>query len=425
MVLDFPRLRRGAIALLTAAGLALAAVPATARAFDPVETAGAPARPDRARVRMNQRVFDRVWNEVRTSYYDPRFNGVDWTAARATWRPQALAARDDRELYLAIDGMLGLLDDRHANASPPAVARRQDQLRRPRAVIGVTLAPQAGGGYLIEQVRAGSPAEAAGVAVGWRLRAGPGDWTPEADVVEGRAVTLHLSDAEGVERALTVTPQIMEPIPAFTVDRSRAGVLVLRIEGFERGMGRWLGEQLAGLPDDVDVVIDLRGNPGGLIDEAQQMLGCFLPPERAWAVRTSRSGERTTMSTGARCGDLTAPAGNDVAILVNRNSRSAAELTPAALQEAGRVVVVGERTAGSVLISRDTPLPDGGRLTLSRADFVTAGGVRLEKTGVEPDIVAVQTPDDRLAGRDPALDAAIAAMADTPAQADAGGAPSN
>ena len=106
-----------------------------------------------------------------------------------------------------------------------------------------------------------------------------------------------------------------------------------------------------------------------------------------------------------------------MAVLVDANSRSAAELTPAALQEARRAVVVGAPTAGAVLISQETRLPDGGRLSLSRADFVTSGGVRLEKRGVTPDLSAPLTLEDRRAGRDPGLEAAVAALAGTQADA--------
>lgn len=99
-------------------------------------------------------------------------------------------------------------------------------------------------------------------------------------------------------------------------------------------------------------------------------------------------------------------------------------MTPAALQEAGRAIVVGEHTAGSVLISQDTVLPDGGRLTLSRADYITSGGVRLEKRGVTPDVVVARTIEDRRAGRDPVLDAAIDALnRQEQARASSGGAP--
>lgn len=397
--------------------MSLALVAAPAFATDPGLAAAAPpaasAPPGPERARMNQRVFDRVWNEVRSQYYDPDLHGVDWNAARRTWRPVALTAPDDRTLYRALGDMLDLLDDDHAGAAPPAVARRQDTLRQRRPAIGVSLRPEpSGDAWLIEQVRPGSPAAEAGVAVGWRLVTGEGSlWTPEQDIAEGRSVTLSLIDGDGAARPLTLTPRMMEPTPAFVADRSRPGVLVLTVDGFELGLGRWMGEQLDGLPAETDVVIDLRGNPGGRLVEADAVLSCFLPRDRLWAARTGRSGRRVELRTAGGCGDLDAPIGNDVAVLVDANSRSAAELTPAALQEARRAVVVGALTAGAVLISQETRLPDGGRLSLSRADFVTSGGIRLEKRGVTPDVAAPLTLEDRRAGRDPGLEAAVAALA--------------
>src|SRR5690349_4517774 len=105
-------------------GLALVAAPASARDSAEPASAAAPARPSAERARMNQRVFDRVWSEVRGQYYDPGLHGVDWNAARRAYRPRALAAPDDRALYLVLGEMLALLDDDHAGASAPAVARR-------------------------------------------------------------------------------------------------------------------------------------------------------------------------------------------------------------------------------------------------------------------------------------------------------------
>ncbi|WP_395649798.1 S41 family peptidase [Brevundimonas sp.] len=403
------------LALILAGVLALAGgVPAVAGelASTPVVVA---APLDRARAEMNQRVFDRVWSEVRTQYYDPAIHGLDWTEARRTYRPDALAARDDGQLYRVIDQMLDLLDDDHAGAAPPAVARRQDAQRRRRAVMGVTLYPQDGGGYRIDRVRPGSPAEAAGVRVGWRLAGdGSGGWSPDREVVDGRPLTLAFTDTEGVRRDVTLTPREMDPLPAFVADRSRPDVLVLRIEGFEPGLGRWMGAQLADLSPDTAVVLDMRDNPGGLLMEADAVLSCFLPDRMAWATRTNRSGRSATLRVQEACGGRTEPATNALAVLVDGSSRSAAELTPAALQEAGRAIVVGERTAGAVLISQDTPLPDGGRLTLSRADFVTAGGVRLEKRGVDPDLVVADAEGEPGAA-DEALLAAIAALRTTSA----------
>ena len=395
--------------------LALVAAPAFANEFPGPETSidSSPAPLSRERARMNQRVFDRVWSEVRAQYYDPDLHGVDWHAARRTYRPHALTATDDRALYRSLRQMLALLNDDHAGAAPPAIARRQASLRLTRPVIGLTLRlePEQEGRYVVEQVREGSPAADAGVLLGWHLETtGAGVWYPEQDVVEGQDVNLLLVDDEDRKHALVLTPRVMDPKPAFVADRSRDGVVVLRVEGFEAGLGRWMGAQLADLKPDDDVIIDLRGNPGGRLMEADAVLSCFLPADRAWATRTARSGQRIVLRTAGGCGDLEGPSDHDVAVLVDGQSRSAAELTPAALQEARRALVVGERTAGAVLISQDSVLPDGGRLTLSRSDFVTSGGVRLEKRGVTPDLAATVSAEDRLAGRDPALAVAIAAL---------------
>ncbi|RZJ42974.1 MAG: peptidase S41 [Brevundimonas sp.] len=365
-----------------------------------------------ARERMNREVFDQVWGEVRTEYYDPGLHGVDWNAARRSFRPRALAAHDDRTLYAVLEEMLGLLDDDHAGAAPPAVVRRQDAQFARRAAIGVTLRPDPAhpGDYRIESVRTDSPADRAGVLDGWRLQTGDGRWSPDQDVVEGRTLNLTFIDEEGQTHPLDLTPVVMEARPPFVADRTRPGVVVLRVEGFEPGLGRWMGTQLSDVAPETDVIIDLRGNPGGRLAEADAVLSCFLPRDQAWATRTPRSGQPVTLSTAGGCGDLSEPITNPVAVLVDSDSRSAAELTPAALQEARRAVVVGERTAGAVLISQESRLPDGGRLTLSRSDFVTSGGIRLEKRGVTPDRNAAVTREDRREGRDPALDAAIAAL---------------
>lgn len=384
------------------------AQPVDAPAVDPVVATA----PSRDRARLNQRVFDRVWSEVRRGYYDPTLHGVDWNAARATFRPQALAASDERGLYRVINAMLDLLDDGHAAASPPAAVRRQEAQFARRAVMGLTLMRgETPDDWTVERVRPGSPAEAAGVQMGWALNSVDGKpWGPDVETYDGVPVQLVLTDDAGQRREIALTPRVMEAIEPFTADKSRPGVLVLRVEQFDKGLGAWMGSELEGLPPDVDVVLDLRGNPGGRLMEAESVLTCFLPRDQVWATRTGRSGRPVVLRAAGDCGDRRDPLANDVAVLVDQGSRSAAELTPAALQEARRGIVVGEKTGGSVLIAQETNLPDGGRLTLSRADFVTSGGIRLEKRGVTPDIAAPRTVAQRRAGDDPTLEAAIAAL---------------
>ncbi len=378
----------------------------------PAAYSGEAAAPSRSQARLNQRVFDRVWSEVRSSYYDPTLHGVDWNAARARFRPQALAALDERALYRTLNAMLDLLDDGHASASPPAAVRRQEAQFARRAVMGLVLMRgETPDDWTVERIRPGSPAEAAGIRLGWTLKAVDGrPWGPDVETPEGRPLQLVLTDEAGARHETTLTPRVMEAVQPFVADTSRPGVLVLRVEQFDKGLGPWMGGALEGLSPDVAVILDLRGNPGGRLWEAESVLTCFLPRNQAWATRTGRSGRAVVLRASGDCGDRRDPLANPVAVLVDQGSRSAAELTPAAIQEARRGVVVGEKTGGSVLIAQETNLPDGGRLTLSRADFVTAGGIRLEKRGVTPDIAAPRSVAQRRAGDDPTLEAAIAAL---------------
>lgn len=406
------RLARLVSAVMASAALVLAMAPLPAPAASASAVVAETSAPSRERMRMNQRVFDRVWDEVRRGYYDPALHGVDWRAARERSRPLAVTATDDRALYGVLNDMLDLLDDGHAGASPPAAVRRQARQYQRRAVLGLTLmAGDARDVWTVERVRSGSPAEAAGVQVGWTLNSLDGrPWGADVEVFDGRPVQLVLTDEDGVEREVTVTPRLMDGPQPFVADRSRPGVLILTVEQFDEGLGRWVGGQLEGLDPDVDVILDLRANPGGRLWEAESVLTCFLPRGQVWATRTTRSGRAVTLRADGDCGDHDQPVPNAVAVLVDQSSRSAAELTPAALQEAGRGLVVGETTGGSVLIAQDTDLPDGGRLTLSRSDFVTRGGVRLEKRGVTPDLLAPRTLAQRRSGADPTLEAAIAAL---------------
>ena len=393
-------------------GLPLSGPAAAQPAGSTVSIQSMAAPQTRDRVRLNQRVFDRVWSEVRRGYYDPTLHGVDWNAARAQFRPQALAATDERGLYRVINEMLDLLDDGHAAASPPAAVRRQEVQFARRAVMGLTLMRgETPDDWTVERIRPGSPAEEAGVQLGWSLNSVDGrPWGPDVETHEGQPVRLVLTDETGQRHETALTPRVMDAVEPFTADKSRPGVLVLRVEQFDKGLGAWMGSELEGLPADVDVVLDLRGNPGGRLMEAEAVLTCFLPANQAWATRRGRSGRAVVLRAAGDCGDRRDPLSNDVAVLVDQGSRSAAELTPAALQEARRGIVVGEKTGGSVLIAQETNLPDGGKLTLSRADFVTSGGMRLEKRGVTPDIAAPRSVAQRRAGDDPALEAAIAAL---------------
>lgn len=399
-------MRRGTLAAAVALwALALAPLAhAQAAAPQAVLQPAVAAAPSAERARLNQRVFDRVWRTVDQSYYDPETHGLDWDALREQYRPRALAAVDEPSLYAVLGEMMDRLDDAHANVVSPSAARYEANRDKPRPQLGVLLL-RTEGRYLLEDVRAGSPAEEARVELGWEVRSIDGrPFFPGLSLEPDVPVAVEFVDGAGAVRPMRITPRLMEP-PVRRRAAWKDGVMVLTFDGFDPGVGRWVEAQLAGLPPGTAVVLDLRNNRGGLLAEANDVLSCFLPDGLKWAQFRNRRGQQAMLTLKRACKPFDGP----LAVLVNGASRSAAELTPAALREQGRAVVVGRRTAGDVLISTEWKLPDGGEMSLSIADIRMAGGARLEGSGVEPDIAATTTLEDRRAGRDPALDAAVAA----------------
>jgi carboxyl-terminal processing protease len=96
-----------------------------------------------------------------------------------------------------------------------------------------------------------------------------------------------------------------------------------------------------------------------------------------------------------------------LAVLIGPRTASAAEVTAAALQHHERARLFGTPSLGSVLAARIYDLPDGGKLTIPYADYLTPPGIRIEDRGVTPDVIAPRTADSMREGRDPAFDAAL------------------
>lgn len=356
-----------------------------------------------AQARKNGKVFDAVWHRVKRDYYDATLQGLDWDEMGHRFRPRALAARDEAELYGVLGEMLDQLNDAHAGVQSPTQVRLENRRDAPRPLLGVQVAREKGR-YVLQDVRMGSPAEAAGLELGWEVRTLNGrPFFPGLDLTAGVPVTVEFVDSTGAVRPIVITPQLMPARVRRSARWAAEGVLVLTFDGFERGTTRWIDSELDKAPPGTRLVLDIRSNRGGLVDEARGVLSCFLPRGAVWARYHARGKRQGDLKVGGGCTPFPGP----VAVLVSGSSRSAAELVPGALQASGRATIVGKRTGGAVLISLDSRLPDGGRMSLSIQDVRLANGVRLEHVGVNPDVEAFTTLADRRAGLDPAMDSAV------------------
>ena len=181
------------------------------------------------------------------------------------------------------------------------------------------------------------------------------------------------------------------------------GVGYLRITSFPDSMNSVLRWAMSDLGHDRALVLDLRGNPGGLVDEAVSLVGIFVPKGSPVVTTVGLHDPRQTLKTHA------APATTlPIVVLVDRYSASASEIVSGALRDDGRAILVGERTFGKAVVQETVELPNRGALHFTIARYLTPQGLDLNHRGLTPNIVITTSPT---ATSDPALQRAAAAAA--------------
>lgn len=255
---------------------------------------------------------------------------------------------------------------------------------------GVGLWLRRGGQRLdVSQVAAQSPAERAGVHVGDELRAvddrttrglGTADVAASLRGRPGTTVSLVLRRGTSL-RSLVLT---RAQVPALEVTSSMVQGRVGRITvpAFSRGVGRQVRDAVRSLREKktTGIVLDLRGDPGGLLSEAVETAGAFL--DGGQVVTYTRRDEQPQRLEAAGDGDTRTP----LVVLVDGGTASAAEVVAGALQDRGRAVVAGSRTFGKGTVQEPYRLADGSSLALTVARYTLPSGRSVEGVGIEPDI---------------------------------------
>ena len=400
-----PRLSPAFRLLACLTGLVFLAGCATA----PTEYHEPPALGPAERTAHNLAVFDRAWTLVNEKYFDPKFRGVDWPAQRLHFRPEAAAAPNEDALYRVLNRMNATLKESHLSALPPR--RAHEFSTEHRAAVGFRWLVLEGKRVVVEVVP-GGPAAAAGVQPGWIVTSRNGQSIKEGDTYVprlGQLVTYGFLDDRDQPRTLAFDPQLI----GFVRREARVlsgGFLHLRFDEFDRESLSWLSERLKTKPAPPGVIIDLRVNLGGNALALSVAVGEFFEKRVAEGHLIKRNGAEREENSFSW---LSARYPGRVVVLTSSLTGSAAEIFSHVLQHHGRARIVGQRTAGAVIYSRDWPLPGGGRLQVPFIDYVGLDGQRLEGRGVTPD---VQTPPPTLAdlraGRDPALEAALNLLQD-------------
>ena len=394
--------------------------------------------------------FDTAWHRIHVTHFDTTFNGVDWLALRAALRPRAAASRCTAELRAVIADMLRRLGQSHFALVPRESA---EELERPGrtatdrpGTLGLELRVLADS-LVVSRVAPEGPAAAAGVRPGWvllaadsivlaeRLRGIPAALPERQRLVRGLAAiaealegevgeAARLRFADGAGRTVEVTirrrpaagiPVTFGNLPTFYTSFERQDADGGRI-GIVR-FNAWMPPMLPALDSAIErfrgrngIVVDLRGNPGGVAGLMMGASGHFLETRQSLGTMKSRDGElrfranpRLVSPSGARVRPFAGP----VVILVDEMTGSTSEAFAAGMRAIGRVRVVGRPTAGAVLPAVMERLPNGDLLYHAIADFVSPDGTRLEGRGVIPDDDVPLTRAALLEGRDPQMEAAL------------------
>ena len=401
--------------------------------------------------------FDSAWSIIHRTHFDPEFEGVDWIAVREELRPRASEVTTQEELRELLNDMIARIGLSHFGVIPRSAIDAMagdDGEDGPggSADVGIDVR-LVGDQILVWKVRPGSPADRAGVGTGWVLRSIEGrdlaDRLQKArasiDEAEleimfaqlapswlqgaaGSSVELVLLDGDDREHTSTLERETppgemnrfgnLPPLRVDvtqqerTIDGRRIGVI---------GFNIWLMPVAARFDRAIDdyrdadgIVVDLRGNLGGIGGMAMGIGGHFLDERLSLGVMTTRQASlefRVNPRRANAAGERVEPFDGPVAILVDQLSMSTSEIFAQGMKVIGRARVFGQPTPGAALPSAITALPNGDALQHAFADFVDPEGRRLEKNGVVPDEIVPLTREDLLAGRDAPLEAALAWIA--------------
>jgi len=407
-----------------------------------VETGRAdePAAPVAAVEWADQRkeTFEVVWKTVDEAYFDPTFGGVDWTAVGEKYRAQLETAGDKPALRKLLQSMLGELRRTHLSILPREMSVFTPQERSRVGTVGVGCA-YVDGPVAVDAVEDGSPGCTAGIH--------PGDEILGIDGIEvaslrgrleaagvaparrglyleqfvdgrlrgsvGTSVTLVVRAPGGAERTVELTRadhpgEWSEPMGDFpsvpiSVDEALSpdGIGYLHFNVFARKAMKEIRALLHAVPAGGGLVIDLRGNGGGLTVMASGISGWLTDREFSLGTMHLRQGHLDFTVTPQRNAFL-----GPVAVLIDSGSASTSEIMAAGLQEAGRARIFGETSAGAALPSLFKALPTADLLQYAIADVQTPRGVLIEGRGVIPDEVVTTSLADIAAGKDPVRSAA-------------------
>lgn len=314
---------------------------------------------------------------------------------------QSLQSTSREKLYKTlIDGQLSALD-RYSRYAGADAARQQRDEREGFGGIGISIIADAEGA-LIDRVTDGMPAARSGIVKGDIITRADGvslRGMPLGSIVQMLRGAIDTAIVMTLRRSgladpfdVTLTRERVIPLTVFYERRER--IAYLRMTGFNQDSTRELSAAVLQAQAEIGaglagIVIDLRGNPGGLLDQAVDAADLFVMQGRISTTKGRHPDSHQIFdATPAMVGQ-----DNPLVILIDGASASASEVLAAALQDLGRAVLVGSRSFGKGTVQTVLRLPNDGELILTWARLLTPSGYILDKLGVMPTLCTSHTDD--------------------------------
>jgi C-terminal processing protease CtpA/Prc len=394
-----------------------------------------------------QQMLKTTVDEVRKHYYDPKFHGIDLDKEYSEAKQRIEKVSTMSMAIANIANLLDALDDSHTFFLPPERPMRFEYGWQYQMV---------GERCFVTQVRPKSDADAKGLKPGDQLLAINGivptrDLTWKLQYMFGvlrpqTSLKLVLQSPGGQQRTLEVAAFMKETKRLTNIsdpDGSEIWNLIHEIESDEHnGRTRYaelgeklmvmklaefafspgeVGEMMAKVRKHQALILDLRGNPGGSVETLEYFAGNLFGKDTKIA---DLKGKKELKPSVAKTSN--SPYGGKLIVLTDNRSASASEILARLIQLQKRGVVLGDRTSGSVMQSRQLSEKMGADVkvfygvSVSNADVIMSDGISLEHVGVTPDELILPTAADLATGRDPVMSRAAELAGVSLSPADAG-----
>ncbi len=297
----------------------------------------------------------------------------------------------------AMKGMVSSLDPHSAYLTPEALKELKVETKGEFGGIGIQIGIKDGVLTVIAPIE-DTPAYKAGIKAGDKILKISGETTKKMEIHEA---VSKMRGQKGTTVTLTILREGWKETKDFTIVRDIIkiksvkhrllddGIGYVKLIQFQEPTANDLLSALNKLQKEgmKSLILDLRNDPGGLLNIAVSTAEVFLPPKKLVVYIKNRAGEKIEYFT-----EKSYPYFEEIpmVVLVNKGSASASEIVAGALKDWNRAIIVGEQTFGKGSVQSIIPLSDGSGLRLTTAKYYTPNGIMIHNVGITPDIIVKQ-----------------------------------